>query len=295
MNPRRSDRRTGLRIPAFVLSLPEALQAAALEIAPLLALCLASGVLVHAATAQAQAPTLGLVAHYPLDGDATDLSGNAIHGVLHGSPSFVQGVFADAIQLDGASQYVSIPPTIAGALDVFTISVWARIDDVPASQAYIAVHDRQNGDTAPNKHFDFRIDATQLYSGWEASDGDNRSISDPDFVEYAAEEWVHLALTRDGSGVGELWVDGFMMGTTQGSIETTNPDDILIGAIREMAGESAPGAFFFEGRVDELRIYDRVLSTSEIIALREPSLAAPAFATLAMWSACRARRGGRRD
>ena len=259
----------------------------------ILLISMTAGLLIQATTAAAQAPTLGLVAHYALDGDATDSSANAIDGVLYGSPDFVPGVFGSAIQLDGSNQYASIPPTVVGPLDVFTISVWARVDALPSSQAYIVVHDRQNGDTVPNKHFDFRIDDTQLYSGWEASNGANRSIADLDFIEYAGNEWVHLALTRDASGFGELWVDGFMMGTTQGTIDTTNSDDILIGAIREVADQSAPGTFLFEGRVDELRFYDRVLSTDEILALPEPTTPALAFVVFALLGVRRANSGRR--
>ena len=47
--------------------------------------------------------TADLVAHYKFDGDATDSSGNGHHGTEVGTPTYVSGVFGQAIEFDGSS------------------------------------------------------------------------------------------------------------------------------------------------------------------------------------------------
>ncbi|UCD50810.1 MAG: hypothetical protein JSW27_25210, partial [Phycisphaerales bacterium] len=70
-----------------------------------------------------------LVAYYPLDGDATDASGNGLDGTVMGDPAWIDGAFDGAIECDGDGDYVDVAS--ADALDItgaISLSLWIRPD-----------------------------------------------------------------------------------------------------------------------------------------------------------------------
>ena len=75
--------------------------------------------------------------------------------------------------------------------------------------------------------------------------------------------WTHLATTYDGSTL-RVYVNGTAVGqlAVSGSILAST------GAL-ELGGNTAYGTEWFAGRMDEVRIYNRALSTSEIVSDRD--------------------------
>ncbi len=76
--------------------------------------------------------TDGLIAYYPLDGDALDFSGNCNHGTVHGSQAAYNknGHFQTAMSFDGIDDYIEIPHSdlfdFTEESD-FAISFWVKI------------------------------------------------------------------------------------------------------------------------------------------------------------------------
>ena len=208
--------------------------------------------------------TDGLIAHYEFDGDASDSAGGH-HGVEHGV-SYVPGYIGMGVSFDGSS-YVSVPATgWLTPLETFSIAAWIRVASFPSEQAYPFVHDRQNGDASPNKHFDLRLYQNTLYSGWESPSGTDASLQYDGFWSEFGSDWVHLAMTRDTVGAGRLYVNGVLADSVQGALETGNTDDLMFGAIRT-TGTAGSESFFFDGDVDDARLYSRALSGEEVRAL----------------------------
>lgn len=83
--------------------------------------------------------TEGLVAFYPLDGDARDLSGNCLNGQIYGATADVgvDGIFMKALKFDGIDDYVEIPNNqlfnFSEEQD-FAISFWVKIAEVQADK-----------------------------------------------------------------------------------------------------------------------------------------------------------------
>lgn len=89
-------------------------------------------------------------------------------------------------------------------------------------------------------------------------------------------QWHNVAMTRDAStGVVNLYVDGVLNGT--GTFETGNKTSVFskIGALSDVANDSVTptGATYFNGQIDEARIYDQVLDPAEITGLSLPPAA----------------------
>ena len=75
----------------------------------------------------AEAPRAGLVAHYELDGNFSDLSGRLQHGhVVRGDPTFATAAIGRGVAFDGDSQveFGNIGEFDRG--DAFTLSFWMR-------------------------------------------------------------------------------------------------------------------------------------------------------------------------
>jgi len=72
-----------------------------------------------------------LVAYYPLDGDAQDLSGNCLNGVVNGASGTlgIGGEFLTAMHFDGVDDYIEIPHSESfnfGEESDFAISFWVK-------------------------------------------------------------------------------------------------------------------------------------------------------------------------
>ena len=52
---------------------------------------------------------MALIAHWPLNGNTNDISGNLWNGNLMGSPTYTNGKIGQAVSLNGSTQYVDIP------------------------------------------------------------------------------------------------------------------------------------------------------------------------------------------
>ncbi|MCH2152849.1 MAG: DUF1553 domain-containing protein [Phycisphaerales bacterium] len=77
-------------------------------------------------------------------------------------------------------------------------------------------------------------------------------------------QWHHAALTRHReTGTIQLWVDGELVDEKKGGTQSLSSPEILT------IGRMHPGGNPFQGAIDEVRIYDRVLSPHEILSLQD--------------------------
>jgi hypothetical protein len=95
-------------------------------------IALATTLLLMTGAAKADLNT-GLVAYYPFNGNANDVSGNNNHGILNGGVTLSQDKLGNensAYYFDGVSGYISVPnkKTLNPANQV-TISLWVRLDN----------------------------------------------------------------------------------------------------------------------------------------------------------------------
>ncbi|HZL36658.1 MAG TPA: fibronectin type III domain-containing protein [Tepidisphaeraceae bacterium] len=83
-------------------------------------------------------------------------------------------------------------------------------------------------------------------------------------------QWHNIAMTRDATtGIANIYVDGALNAT--GTFDTGNKTSVFsrLGALSDVANDSvtSTGATFFNGQLDEVRIYDQVLDPVEVQAL----------------------------
>ncbi|MBC8218130.1 MAG: hypothetical protein H8E73_06660, partial [Planctomycetes bacterium] len=196
-----------------------------------------------------------LMGWWAFDGDALDSSGNDRHGTLIGTPQFVPGAFGEALELDG-DDYVTIDgyKGILGT-NPFSIVAWVRTTNTAIGQI---VH---WGPHVNGERVEFRINSNRL----RISHGNGNVQGNADLTDG---EWYHVAVTviesaSVSSGDVTFYVDG--EDDTQVSSDpdtwniTANPTlDVTIGW--RPTQQDRP----FIGNIDEVGIYDRVLTQEEI-------------------------------
>jgi len=245
----------------------------------------------------------GLVAHLKFDGNAFDELGNVIAPIENGNPMYNTGVDGLALFLNGQTDYIDLGPEFGPAvikpLTSLSISVWAKGNNVDSAREWPRVCQFGNSD-------DSEYVALLPYSGgtpeepaWGAMGGprfelkktgygdgmeNNLTLNAPNTV-ITPDEWANIVVTldadRDYAAIyvnSELVVGaGIYMGAA-GSVYDTNDfirnPSIIEKYDQNYIGSSADNSFFYGG-LDDLQIYNRVLTQTEIelIASGPPALA----------------------
>lgn len=199
-------------------------------------------------------PQTGLVAYWPGDGNATDVTGG-----FNGNPSpgvtYTAGKTGLAFQFDGSSAYVGIP--FAPAFDVdpaaqFTISAWVRPETVGHYQAILV-----KAATRGPWEYGIIIDPTgHFYSGRDAHDvAQSKTVVVPNTWYQVAVTYNNGAIRMYVNGAQESQADGVQIGRSNAGL-----------CIGHKGETSVPGEDpdWFQGKIDELRFYSRALSADEI-------------------------------
>ena len=189
-----------------------------------------------------------LVGEWNFDnGTATDSSGNNNDGTIHGDPIQVDGILRHALAFNG-NDYIIIDPIAdkIAAENNLTWESWIKTTD--ASDNVIGGWN----DSAGNNLFWFRVHNSK-FSIHDGSDHDGQK-------EISDDAWHHIAITYD-DGTISAYEDGETAFVPYNrNITFSSNNRVSIG--QEWDGGSTSG--YFNGIIDEVRIYNKALSITEI-------------------------------
>jgi hypothetical protein len=208
--------------------------------------------------------TLGLVAHWPLDaieGDAVRTTPDVVGGVtgeVRGTAVIVPESIDGALSLDGSSGFVRIGD--APQLDftgIITMAAWCRPVAVDGVRNILA----HGSARSPNGEVYLRI-VNSAYEGgsWDGTEYKASAPIPPGDID----NWVHLAAVYDGM-TWRLYRNGEEVNTGGDVGALAVAEDWAIGARSRAGAEDVDR--YFEGEIDDVRIYQRALSPAEIGAL----------------------------
>jgi chitodextrinase len=196
---------------------------------------------------------------------ATDSSGNGITGTLVNTPTWAAGKISNALSFSGTNQYVSTgtPGSLANLQNSgMTVMAWIRPNSAGGGGGLGRIIDKGNSTSNNGWWFTF-VNPTTIRLQ-VATFGTPVLIRDSTSV-VAMSTWQHVAATWDGSknGTGiHIYVNGVLTdGTTQNATGTAQSDAALTLAIGNRASDGARG---FDGLIDDVRIYNAVLSATQI-------------------------------
>ena len=222
-----------------------------------------------AAVAVTVANSAGLVASYGMDaGSGTtlaDQSGNGNNGTIANGTWSSAGKYGGALSFNGTSTSVSIPNSASLQLSsAMTLEAWVK-PSVVGGAAWRTVVLKENGNNygeALYANTGTNVPSANAVTG--GVDHDQRGTSGA----LAVNTWTHLAATYDGSAL-TLYVNGVAAGTqaASGSIVSST------GALK--IGGNAIWGEWFNGLIDEVRIYNRALSAGQITTDMNASISAP--------------------
>jgi hypothetical protein len=205
---------------------------------------------------------LGLVAAYGFDeGTGTtlaDQTGTGHTGTIAGAAWTAQGKFGSALTFDGVNDWVTVND--ANDLDFttgMTVEAWVfPTASGGGSWRNVVIKERAGGE-AYNLYANADTNAPVVYVVRAAAP--DQALDARGTGSLALNTWTHLAATYDGTTL-RLYVNG----TQVGSRAVANPLLTSTGVLR-FGGNSVWGEFF-AGRIDEVRLYNRALSATEIQA-----------------------------
>ncbi len=219
--------------------------------------------------AWAQSPKEGLVASYAFEGNAADLSSNHNDAEVRGAALTEghDGEAASAYRLDGKDDYLVVPHSKSLSLDdQATFSLWWQHEPQAAQDVYYTLFEKSDPERGGHSRYGMWLIGDLVEVCIEAPDNSAQNCLDSTGSLDAG--WHHLAATFDGATL-RVYLDGERKGkrAVAPSGISQSPFEIFIGT-----DQYAPEPVYTRGVIDELRLYDRMLSGQEIrdIAERAP-------------------------
>lgn len=200
-------------------------------------------------------PVNGLLAAWTAEGNA-NASVGAIDGTLQGGTTFSNGLFGQAFNFNGSDAYVQFGQHAVPTSGSYTVSLLERQN---ASQADYIELISQGATFGPGFYIGHDPNGNiRVSDSWQ-----NTGVAFP-----LDNQWHHIVVTVDAAAnVTKLYVDGFLRNTLNSAIATTSG-----GTHTRLGKQYEPAGEFFNGAIDEVRIYGRALTDSEIATAAAPAL-----------------------
>ena len=183
---------------------------------------------------------------------AYDSSGNNLNGTLYGNPQWTTGRFGGALAFDGTAKYVKMPDSnLLDGLSAVTVEAWVYPN-------YGSEND--NGIIADD-WIGLRDSGWATFYLYDSNGNDSGYLGQEDLEDQG--KWHHIAATYDKNQSGrnmKLYVDGKL--TSSKAFSGTLRNGGLLFQISKPIGS----ATYWDGKIDEVKVWKRALSEDEIKA-----------------------------
>ena len=203
----------------------------------------------------------GVVLKLDFDGAFNDSSGLGNHGVASedSSPVSVEDRFGNAsgaMMFDGEDDFVLVEDSPYFDLTEYTATVWVYgLKDYYQSQYFLS------------KNFKDGSDAIGLFTIWNSLYTSGSGYPHIECLADLENQWIHLGVVRRAD-IAEFYLNGEFLGTAQTDVLEDNEMPFIVGA---RSNYDTPEVSFFHGAMDDLRLFSRALSATEMARLVETS------------------------
>jgi hypothetical protein len=211
--------------------------------------------------------TPNLVGYWRFEnGNATDNSGNGNDGTVYGDPTVADGRFGQCYDFNGGGDYVTIDNTENSDFDLtpnqdLSFSAWFNSNNLNTGETIL---DKRYSSPAGNTYsYGWRVGPSQAigfliyYGEYSARYVVTSSSLSPD-------TWYNCIVTIDRDGNMSMYLDGSLVDSVD--ISSHSSTDLSTDEELEIGYKSLSGSSFtyFDGKIDELQIFNTALSESDI-------------------------------
>lgn len=206
------------------------------------------------------APSSGLIAWYPFNGNADNDVSSLYHGAVNGATLTVDrfGASNSAYYFDGVDDYIDFGSSILNAANQATVSCWIKTNDSGSRTKNVWQKRRaSNGDGfllfLVNDHVGAGLNRQPFVSA-------SPYVTSANVLDT---NWMHIVVVND-NGLLTLYVNGLFessISLSAGSLAGSEPLYVGKGFDFDPDGN---GDRVYDGNVDDIGIWDRPLSDSEI-------------------------------
>jgi hypothetical protein len=210
-------------------------------------------------------PTNGLVSWWKADGNGIDSIGGH-NGIVGNQVGFVAGVDGQAFSFSGGygDSRISVPDSDAFQLtNSLTIAAWVKVQG--NSWKILERGDSRSSLDPYSLSFDY--DSSRLLFAVTDANNNHTSLETPNALPW--NRWMQITATLDGTtGTMRIYVDAALLAETNTSIR---PFGTLIPSMNPGIGigDTLTYAFPFVGAMDDVLLYSRALTTSEVGVLAQ--------------------------
>ncbi len=201
-------------------------------------------------------PTNGLVAHYPMKGNASESTTNGTNGTVSGATLTTDRAYRTerAYNFDGTNDSISIGNN--GLNEKFTIAGWMNLDSAATGANAIYAAGNENLMLKANGDGSITLNV-----------GGSTSYITTDTGKFSTGSWVHVAGSWDGT-TARIYINGNSSkeaSTSNGAGTLGNP----AAGNAYLGGDITNSDDYFKGKIGEMRVYDRALTGAEIDQLQK--------------------------
>lgn len=188
----------------------------------------------------------GFLAMWDMDeGSGSTIGLGAWQTSVNGA-NWTDGKIGTSLDFDGMNDYATL--NVADWSGRFTVSAWVRADTISQS-VNTSIFSSSSGTANQSNTFQIDLDGSGNY---RFKGGRNDTLID---IAPTTTGWQHIAVTFDGSDV-RAYSNGALVGTSAWGGD---------GLFRHYnIGRNRANGRYFDGSIDEVGVYNRVLSDSEI-------------------------------
>ena len=201
-------------------------------------------------------PPANMISWWPGDGNARDIQdGN--DGAPAGGATFAPGKVGQAFSFDGINDFVDIQPNANLDLrQTLTIDAWVNPTNINGDRGIV---EKTVGGGVNSQYSLFLSNGQVIFRLIKVPGVDHRTIGSSSMVPINS--WTHVAATWDGVTM-KLFVNGIQQGGGLGVAPPLNG-----GEGPTLIGKQGSGINPFSGLIDEVEIFNRALTSQEILAI----------------------------
>ena len=214
------------------------------------------------------------------DGSRSDVSGNNNNVIPVGNPTFTadhNGKANSAIQLNGLGDYFYMAENSNGSLrpDAFSISIWikpislnldpdgwmqiynkSRFSDGAYEMYSALIRPTSKGSTGITINTDIKQNSNCQSGAWQTlTVGTGIDLN----------KWYHIVFTYNGGQIGKMYINGLLL-FTKSDFSSIGMDKCPGGELK-FGAQGKSDTNYFYGAMDDIRMYRRVLTDSEVQTL----------------------------